>query len=281
MTAGLERQFSLAYLTILGTPPTRMVEVAAETGYDFVSLRLKPVTPDEPHFPFLTDPTLAADVIKAMEEYSVPLLDVELIRTDPESDIDEFKPFIEVSAEMGARHVIVQVPLADRRLAIEGFQSLCDLAAPHEMTVDLEFIPWTPTVDLDAAVEIVTKANRPNGGVLVDTLHFYRSESSVTRLGELPGGLFNFVQLCDARAPVSHSEEEMIHIARADRQPPGQGVIDLGAIVGAMPVVPYALEVPNDAKRLELGAVEYARQVLQVTREFFDIIDAGEKAVTA
>jgi sugar phosphate isomerase/epimerase len=257
-----------------------MVEIADETGYDFVSLRLKPVTPDEPEFPFIADPLLVADTIKAMEEHSVSLLDVELIRTDPEISADDFRPFVEVSAQMGARHVIVQIPLSDRKLAIERFQQICDLAAPHGMTVDLEFIPWSPTVDLEAAVEVVTGADQPNGGLLVDTLHFYRSESSVSGLAELPRDLFNFVQLCDAKAPVSMTVEEMIHVARSEREPPGQGVIDLEAIVKAMPNVPYALEVPNDAKRLEIGPVEYARQVLRATQKFFDTIDTNETAAS-
>jgi sugar phosphate isomerase/epimerase len=92
--------------------------------------------------------------------------------------------------------------------------------------------------------------------------------------------LFNFVQLCDAKAPVSMTVEEMIHVARSEREPPGQGVIDLEAIVKAMPNVPYALEVPNDAKRLEIGPVEYARQVLRATQKFFDTIDTNETAAS-
>ena len=37
-------QFSLAYLAVFGTPPRRMIQIAAETGYDFVSLRLAAVS---------------------------------------------------------------------------------------------------------------------------------------------------------------------------------------------------------------------------------------------
>ena len=274
------RQFSLAYLAVPGTPPRRMVQIAGETGYDFVSLRLAPVTPDERRFPFTTDRTLVADVIEALDEYGVSLLDVELVRTDPGTSVADFAAFAEVAAEMGARHVVTQIPEPDKAHAIELFAEVCDLAKTYGMTADLEFIPWSATADLDDAARIVTQAARPNGGVLVDTLHFARSHSSLTRLAELPREMFNFVQLCDAGDQLSTSEEELIRVARSDREPPGEGAIDLAPIVDAIPRVPYALEVPNDAKRKVLGDLEYARFVLNATKSFFAALDTDERAAT-
>ncbi len=277
MTDGT-REFSLAYLTVLGTPPRQMIEIAAETGYDFVSLRLAPVTPEEPRFPFMTDAALVKDVIKTLDETGVSLLDVELIRTDPGTTVADFNPYVERATEMGARHLITQIPESDRARAIETFLEICELAAPHGLSVDLEFIPWSPTADLDDAAEIVTKAAQPNGGVLIDTLHFSRSHSSPARLADLPVDLFHFVQLCDAQAPTSDADEELIRVARSERQPPGEGVIELGPIVDALPVIPYALEVPNDVMRQELGALEYSRRVLEATKRFFDGVDADATA---
>jgi sugar phosphate isomerase/epimerase len=257
-----------------------MIQIAGETGYDFVSLRLEPVTPDEPRFPFTTDRTLVADVVDALDEYGVSLLDVELVRTDPGTQVADFAAFAEVAAEMGARHVVTQVPEPDTERAVELFGEVCDLANSYGITADLEFIPWSPTADLDDAARIVRQAGRPNGGVLVDTLHFARSHSSLSRLAELPREMFNFVQLCDAADQLSNSEEELIRVARSDREPPGEGAIDLGPIVEAIPRVPYALEVPNDAKRKELGDLEYARFVLEATKSFFDALDTDARAAT-
>jgi sugar phosphate isomerase/epimerase len=272
------RKLSLGYLTVFGAPPRRMVQIAAETGYDFVSLRLSPVTTDEPTFPYMTDPTLVPDVVKALDEYGVSVLDVELIRTDPDTRISDWRPFVAVAEELGARHVITQVPEPDTRRAVELFQEICDLAAPSGMTVDLEFIPWTPTNDLTRAMEIVTKAGSPNGGVLVDTLHFARSKSSTTQLAELPRSLFNFVQLCDAHDVSSLEDDEFIRVARSDREPPGQASLDLAPVVEALPMVPYALEVPNDIKRQELGMERYARMVREATETFFEGLSAESVA---
>jgi sugar phosphate isomerase/epimerase len=272
------RQFSLAYLTLLGSPPGEMVEVAATAGYDFVSLRLTPVTRDEPRFPFLTDAKLVRDVVRRLDETGVALLDVELVRTDPGTKVGDFAPFVEVSAQLGARHIIAQVPEDERIKAIDTFRALCELAEPYGLTVDLEFIPWSPTADLEVAADIVTKAGAENGGVLVDTLHFARSGSSVDLLLDLPAQMFNFVQLCDAQPMTSDSYEELIRVARSDRAAPGEGIIALGPILDALPELPYALEVPNDAMRQELGPLEYARHVLETTKRFFAAADATAAA---
>lgn len=277
MTDGVP-QFSLAYLTLLGTPPRQMIRIAAEAGYDFVSLRLAPVTPDEARFPFTTDPSLVAEVDRALDELGLSVLDVELVRTDPDTKVADFARFAEVAAELGARHIITQIPESDRGRAVERFAEVCELAESHGMTADLEFIPWSSTADLDIAAEIVTAAGRPNGGVLIDTLHFDRSRSSVDHLSGMPPELFNFVQLCDAKAQPSDTEEDLIRVARSDREPPGDGVIDLGSIISALPRVPYALEVPNDRMRQELGDLGYAQLVLEAAKGFLEAVDSDATA---
>jgi hypothetical protein len=47
-----------------------------------------------------------------------------------------------------------------------------------------------------------------------------------------------------------------------------------------MPRVPYALEVPNDVRRQELGMERYAGLVREAAQNFFEGIDA-EPAGTA
>jgi sugar phosphate isomerase/epimerase len=227
---------------------------------------LLPVTDDEPVFPFTTSAAFLADVVRALDEYDMSVLDVELIKTHPGTIAADFEAFVEASAALGARHIVTQIPEPDRSRAAEQFRDICELADSMNLTVDLEFIPWSTTADLEAAVDIVTRADMPNGAILVDTLHFDRSDSSLTRLEELPAHLFNFVQLCDARMASSNESEELIRVARGDREAPGWGAIALEPILEALPPLPYALEVPSDTKRRQLGDVEYARFVLEKAR---------------
>ena len=48
-------EFSLAHLTVLQCTPPEMVEIAAKTGYQYVSLRMTAVTPNERIYPLMDD----------------------------------------------------------------------------------------------------------------------------------------------------------------------------------------------------------------------------------
>lgn len=270
-------EFSLAYLTVIGTPPLRMVEIAARAGFDFVSLRFNAVTEDEVTFPFLTDPSLIRDFTRKLDETGMRVLDAELIRLGPDDDPKDYRHFIEVAADVGARHLIVQLPDPDRDRAAHRLAQVCEMAAPYGMTADLEFIPWTPTCDLAAAAEIVDKAQYPRAGILVDTMHFDRSGSSVSQLRQLPKERFNLIQLCDAPREAPRSDDGLISAARTARTMPGQGGIDLRTLVEALPLVPYSLEVPNAVMRRDIGTQEYARRLLETSLEF---ITASEPRVS-
>ena len=58
----------------------------------------------------------------------------------------------------------------------ERFADFCDRAAGFGARVHLEFMPMSAVADLGAAWPIVRDADRPNGGILLDTWHFFRSK---------------------------------------------------------------------------------------------------------
>ena len=64
-------------------------------------------------------------------------------------------------------------------------------------------------------------------GVLVDALHFDRSNSSIAELGRVPAHRLHYWQLCDGPTERPATTEEMIHAARYERMFPGEGGIDL------------------------------------------------------
>ena len=145
---------------------------------------------------------------------------------------------MECAGELGARFALAQIPDHDRKRAIDSFATLCELAAPHDLVVGLEFLPWGPTDDLAAAVEIVMGAAQPNGGIVVDTLHFCRSTSTVDQIRVLPPSLFPYVQLCDAPRYTPFTDEGLIHTAREARYFPGEAGLELRPLVQALPRVP-------------------------------------------
>ena len=60
---------------------------------------------------------------------------------------------------------------------------LCDRAAGFGARVHLEFIPFTIVRTLRTAWDLVRAADRPNGGLVFDTWHFFRGEPQFDVLG--------------------------------------------------------------------------------------------------
>ncbi|MEU7923366.1 TIM barrel protein [Micromonospora zamorensis] len=263
--------YSLAHLTALSLSPPDLVDAAAEAGYRYVGLRLTRVTPQEPHYPLATDPALMRTTKVRLAATGVEVLDIELARISPDDDPREFLRFLEAGAELGARHVIAQLPDPDRARKIDRYAQLCELARPLGLTVDLEFPSWTETPDLREAVRVLRGADQPNVGMLIDLLHFARSGSSVDDLRQLPVDWFHFVHVCDAPPGVPATNEGLIHTARFERLFPGEGGIDVHGILDALPPgLPYALEIPRATLVAQVGAREHARLAITAARDHLD-----------
>lgn len=263
--------YSLAHLTALHLSPPELVEAAAAGGYRYVGLRLTQVAAGDPVYPLESDAALMRETKARLRHTGVEVLDVELARLDPGTAPESLQAFLEAGAELGARHVIAQLPDPSRERKIGRFAALCDLARPLAMTVDLEFPSWTETPSLAEAVEVVRAVNRPNAGILVDLLHFARSRSSVEELAKLPRSWFRFVHVCDAAAEIPASRESLIRTARAERLFPGEGGIDVRGILAALPAdIPYALEIPRATLSALVGEKECARLALRAARRHLD-----------
>ncbi|TCO50365.1 4-hydroxyphenylpyruvate dioxygenase-like putative hemolysin [Kribbella antiqua] len=266
-----EREYSLAHLTALSLSPPELVEAAAEAGYRYVGLRMTRVTPEEPHYPLATDPALMRTTKSRLAATGVDVLDVELARIGPDGNPRDYLRFLEAGAELGARHVITQLPDGEFTRKTDRFAELCAMAAPLGLTVDLEFPSWTETPDLAEATRVLRGAAQPNAGILVDLLHFARSASSVAELRELPAEWFRFAHVCDAPGEVPDTVAGLIHTARYERLFPGEGGIDLHGILAALPPgIPYALEIPHATRVASIGAKEHARLAITAARRHLD-----------
>ena len=272
----MTREFSLAHLTVLALPPAEMIDVAARAGYDYVGLRLNRVTPTEVLYNLIEDRALLRETQSRLSDTGVRVLDVELARMDPTHDAQSFLPLLETAAALGARHIITQLPDPDRARALDRFATICDLAAPLNLAIDLEFPSWIDVGSLAAAADVLRAVDKPNAGILVDTLHFDRSNSSLDELRALPRRWFRYAHLCDAPAEKPTTLDGLLFTARAERMFPGEGGIDIRSILACLPEgIPYALEIPGNALVAKVGLAEYARLTLQRTREYLDAVAAA------
>jgi sugar phosphate isomerase/epimerase len=256
--------FSLAHLTVIDLPPPEMIRVAARTGYTSVGLRLITVTDTSPRYPLMDDKAMMRATKGAMAETGVSVLDLEFVKITPEIDVVGLEPFMAAGAELGAKHIITAPYDPDYPRLADRLGAISDLAARHGLSVVLEFFPWTVVPDLDTAVRVIEATGRAEIGVLVDTLHFNRSGSSIDELDRIPTSRLPFVHVCDAPVQESYTTEELLHAGRAERLPPGEGEIDIRGILKHMPHgIPVTLEVPMTAMTAAEGAEAVALRVRQ------------------
>jgi sugar phosphate isomerase/epimerase len=260
-------KLSLAHLTALTVSPPDLVSLAADCGYDHASLRLTAVTAGDA-FPILTDKAMMRETKARVAATGVSVLDVEVARLTPDSEPESFLPMLEAAAELGATRLLTQGHDPDWSRLTDRYTTLCDLAADHGLTADIEFLTWTGLRTLDEAAKLALASDRPNAGVLIDTLHFSRSGCTPDQIAALPARLFNFIQIADAPAQAPTTVEGLIHTAREARLNPGQGGLDLAGILRALPEdLPISVEIPNAALAATMSDRQRARQALDATRD--------------
>jgi sugar phosphate isomerase/epimerase len=261
----MARQFSLAHLTVIDCPPPEAVRIAADTGYDFVSLRIIPM--GEPAYDLGRDVALLRETKAALKETGVPVLDVELARILPGLNARDYLPAFEAAAELGAKHVISSAWAPDIAFVTENFGEMCDLAAPLGLTIDLEYLPFVPLGRFADILAAVRQAARPNGRLLIDTL--YSGGYDPAELDRIPRHLFSFIHLCDGPKQLPPlGTPDMFHVVREDRLYVGEGEIDIAGLLKRLPQVPCSIELPNAAMVAALGHAGHARRCLETAKRY-------------
>jgi len=256
------RALSLAALTVLELSPPQMVACAAAAGYSHVGLRLVPATDHEPTWPVIGDTPMVREIESRLRDAGVCLLDIEIFRLEPETDVHDYLPALETGAQLGARYALVagNDPLEAR--LVERLAALCDLGAPLGLDFALEPMPWTDVKTLQQGARIIEASGRANAAILIDPIHFDRGGNMPADIVAVRRERLRYAQLCDAPAERPRDEETLLHQARAERLMPGDGGLDLAGILLALPRdIPLSLEVPMLALKKTLPAVARATMI--------------------
>lgn len=164
----------------------------------------------------------------------------------------------EMAHEFGVGHVnaglLEKLP---HDVMVEAFAGLCDRAGA-DLTVALEFMPYSGVLTIGAAWQIVRDAGRANSGLIVDVWHWARSGTTPADLGDVPADRIVSVQLCDV---IAQPMEPLRAESLGHRLPPGDGFGDAIGVVRALVghgVAPRVVAVEVISHELVHGGVEYA-----------------------
>lgn len=262
-------EFSLAQLTILSTTPSEITQIAAELGYDYVSLRQIYMGVDnEIRVELYENPQELKKVKEIMRDTGIRLLDTELCRVIPDLDVRDYEPAMQITQELGGKHMLSSIWTDDMPYNIQKFGEICELAKKYGLTVDLEYVPVAGVKDLQTALHVLDEVNMDNAGLMVDTHHFQRARDKVEELEKVPVEKFHFIHLCDAIAKIPKEKEELTRIMREDRKYVGEGGIQIGRILNAIPAVPYSIELPNVLASSKMGYKQHAKRCLETSKAY-------------
>lgn len=245
MTLRDREPIGVAHFSAIETAPAKFVRLAAAAGFSRVGFRLFPAFPGAPFHSLPAGSPSAREVAARLGDTGVTLWDVEFVVIDAAFDPASHRRVLGDAAALGARRVSVCGEDADRARLTDNFAGLCALAAEFGLAVDLENMGWRPVRAFSDALAVVEAAGAPNGGVLVDALHFFRNGGTPEQLRAAPAGLIRHVQLCDVRGPEPETDAARIAEARGGRFAPGAGELPLTALLAALPPeAAVSVEVP-------------------------------------
>ncbi len=263
----------LAALTVLELSPPDMVSCAAEAGFTSIGLRLLPPTAEEIQHPMVGDTPLVRETARRLADTGIPVLDIELFRLKPDTNVEDYRAALETGARLGAREVLLAGNDPDEARLTDRFAQFCEMAHAYGMGANLEPMPWTDVRNFAQGARIVDAAGHGNGGIVIDPIHFDRGGSRAEEIAAVPTVRLRYMQLCDAPAERPTETETLLHQARAERLMPGDGGLDLRGILRAVPPdLPISLEIPMRTLTRTMPALERTRQMLAKTRRLLETL---------
>jgi len=269
------RSYSLAYLSTAPLNMPGMLDLAVRLGYQHICARLTRVTADI-RSPVLIDAVELREAVARIRDTGVTVLGAEVVWLHPEFRIESYEPLLAAAKELGARAIVAISADKDEARATGSFASLCETAARYELPVGIEFMPWTPVPDANAAVRLVRNSGSRFGRVLIDSLHVARSQTRLQDLSAIPREMLEYFHICDAPSVPPESMEAWKEAALSERLLPGDGQLDLAGMLSRLPIdLPISVEVPNIQRLRALGAEEWARRALAAARGIVEGLQGG------
>lgn len=261
MTRTAHRSVGLAQLSLLNTAPPELVGVAAEAGFDFTGVRVRPVTPGERPYDLQPGTPMLRETLSRMQDTGVTVRDIEFLLLDGSDQREVWLRMMEAGHALGATSLTVAGADPDSARLVHTLARMTEDGRGFGITPTLEAISYQPVASIAQAADIARQAGCH---IVVDTLHFNRFNGAgdAGQWAELHASadLVPLLQLCDGPAERPATREGLVVESRSEREVPGAGVFRLAEAVTALPDgLPVSAETPSDRRVAELGELGWAR----------------------
>jgi sugar phosphate isomerase/epimerase len=261
-----ERDFTLVECNV-----EDKIRAAAEAGFSGVGLNGVDINKH------LSQGHSIGDIVPLLDKYGIPVSEIAFSAEFKYSQgeireevFEEARKTFAHASLLGCKVIIIgaaelfETMYDDLTHMIRDFGELCQMASDYGLNIALEFQGAGKQINnINITRTILEEANAPNGGVCLDTYHFYRGGSTIEDLQDLPGEKIILVHLCDAPQKWTGTGDSW------DRPLLGEGVIPVREIVDiikgkgyqgyfALELLNYALwgKDPSEAARIGKKTVD-------------------------
>lgn len=239
------RPLGLECLSAFGLHPVEFIRIAGALDCSHVTLSLSSSPNRLPIYPDVTfrhDAALRREMRAALADSGVSIGMMEGFAVLPGGSVEDFAADLDTTAQLGARAICTVSIDKDAARTHDQFARLTQLASERGLKTTTEACAGVYR-KFPLAVEAARAVADPDFSLLIDTMHFFRSGSTVADLKVLDPALIGHVQLCDVPMPavIESYMEEALH----ERRCPGDGDLPLALFLAHVPeTVIVGLEIP-------------------------------------
>ena len=192
-----------------------------------------------------------------------------VVTADPEATLTRARRLAEAAAAVNARWVLTTfaAPLSgETRPLIERCAAVF---AEAGSAMAVEFSPLGAVTSIPAGLAVVQAAGAGRAGLMIDTWHFFRGDSTWEQLERVPLDHVAYLQFCDAPPPVS---EDGVYETMHRRVMPGDGTFELDRFASTLLDRGWAGLVSVEVLSAELCRLpvpEFARRAYQSTARYW------------
>ncbi len=264
-------RLGIEFITALGQDPVDFVHLAADLGAPHIGIALAPIVmvpEDGPRWSLRNDAALFNRTKAAISARDVTVMLGEGFLIHPQMEMANSAADMDLLANLGAQRLNVVSIDGDLSRSHDQFALFAEMAGERGMAATIEFLPGMPSGDLASATAHVIASGSTNAGVLLDSMHFFRSGGTIAQLKATDPALIGHAQLCDL--PEVSPFTEYADQAKYERLAPGHGVLPLAEFYAALPdSIMIGLEIPQRSSALA-GVDHHQRigAILSTARSF-------------
>lgn len=271
----MKNRLGLDMLTLLGMPPIDHVRLAADLGCGSVSLAISGLPfaqfgyPDFAPYPawsLVDDMVMRRELKAALADTGIRIALGEGFRVRPDADVRSRADELDLMADLGTERINAVSMETDIARTHDQLAVLADMVIARGMAFIVEFAPPNAIRTLAEALVAADHIGRDRSGIMLDSMHFFRSGGTLADIAALDPARIGYAQLCDA--PLVSTGGTYMQEAMFARALPGDGELPLAAWIAALPDdLDIGVEVPMiDALLAGMSPRAHAERVVTAAR---------------